>query len=211
MSLFDPIPAPEQRHLERLPPLLSPPLEALRIQLQAESQKIQPDDAFVRYACILALTAVAEGNHGVGAVIVHNGRVIAEGRNRAFWPQVRSDLHAEMDALNVLEQDHPHVPPAECSLYSSLECCPMCTIRLINVGIGRILYAANDDECGMVRRFDNLPSGYRELAESRPQYFGPASCSANLMDCASDIFHFNLEALKDFVQCRKSNAVNPMP
>lgn len=189
-----------RRHLGLLPSL-SPPLERMRNFLQDNKGDTAADDRFIRLACALALVAAAEGNHGVGAVIMHDGRVLAEGRNRAFQPQVRSDLHAEMDALNVIERDHPGLPVGECTLYSSLECCPMCLTRLINVGIGRVLYAADDDECGMIRRLGDLPTGYRDLAASRtpPQHFGRAACSTDLAACAADIFRINLDRLNQRV------------
>ncbi|MCG5239322.1 nucleoside deaminase [Azospirillum doebereinerae] len=184
---------------------MPPGLEEVRRRLKDDSRDGEPDDTFVRLSCMQALTAAAEGNHGVGAVVVHDGRVVAMGRNRAFHPRVRSDLHAEMDALNALERDHPGLPAVECTLYSSLECCPMCTTRLINVGIGRVLYAADDDECGMIRRFDALPAGYRDLAASRtpPQRFGRAACSAALAAAAADIFRINLETLNQRVLRRE--------
>ncbi|KMY85552.1 tRNA-Xxx [Candidatus Paraburkholderia calva] len=186
-----------------LPPL-QPAQEALWTALKAITPVADSDDHFVREACIHALIAAAEGNHGVGAVIVHRGRIVTEGRNHALRPHVRSDLHAEMDALNAFERECLDVLPSECTLYSSLECCPMCTVRLINVGIGRVLYAADDAECGMVSRFADLPAGYREMAASRtpPQHFGRADCSESLADCAHEIFRLNLDALNDATRQR---------
>jgi cytosine deaminase len=179
------------------PPQLDAVQQLLLNRLLSIASAPSSDDDFMRDACIHALMAAVEGNHGVGAVIVHRERIVAQGRNRAFQPQPRSDLHAEMDALNEFERNQNDIDPAECTLYSSLECCPMCTVRLINVGIGRVLYAADDPECGMVSRFAQLPAGYREMAASRTpaQHFGKADCDASLVACAHEIFQLNLDAL----------------
>lgn len=164
-----------------------------------------PDDPFIWYSCLLALKSADEGNHGVGAVIVHGGRIVAEGRNRAFIPRFRTDLHAEMDAVNQLEMAEDPAPPEACTLYSSLECCSMCTTRLINSGLGKVIYAAEDDDCGMIRRLGDMPPGYRRMAENRtpPQVFAKSECQARLVEIARDIFAINLIRLDEKVLRRK--------
>lgn len=212
MTHIDPNEAAQPRQENQLAtglPPLTPTQQVLLARLKAIVPVAGSNDHFIREACVHALIAAAEGNHGVGAIIVHRGRIVAEGRNRAFRPHARSDLHAEMDALNVFEHECLDIPPAECTLYSSLECCPMCTVRLINVGIGRVLYAADDAECGMVSRFADLPAGYREMAASRmpPQHFGRADCCESLADCAYEIFRLNLDILNNATR-QRANALS---
>ena len=59
-------------------------------------------------ACAEALAAARAGNYGVGAVLVDpNGEIVERGRNAVFYPHFRSDLHAEMVAMNAFEERHP--------------------------------------------------------------------------------------------------------
>lgn len=61
-------------------------------------------DSYVVVCIEEAIAAAEEGNIGVGAVIVGpDGEIIQRGRNRVFLPHFRSDLHAEMDAMNRFE------------------------------------------------------------------------------------------------------------
>src|SRR5262249_22052137 len=61
-------------------------------------------------ACQEALLAASRGNYGVGAVLVDpQGTVVEQGQNAVFYPHFRSDLHAEMVALNAFEDRHPEV------------------------------------------------------------------------------------------------------
>ena len=151
------------------------------------------DDWFIWYTVALALRSAIEGNHGVGAVIVYDDQIVATGRNRAFVPGWNSGRHAETDAVDTLEQSNDGASPSLCTLYTSVECCPMCTVRLVNAGIGRVVYAAEDDECGMLRRFDRLPPGYVAIAASRtpPQRFEQYTGCSQLRTLATDVFSIN--------------------
>jgi tRNA(adenine34) deaminase len=155
-------------------------------------------DGFVWQSCVLALEAMASGNYGVGAVIVQSGTVVAEGRNRLIEPYIRTGHHAEMEAVDTFEDRFRALPDATgFTLYSSLECCPMCTVRLINTGIREIYYAAPDPEGGMLERWQGLPPFWQQLAARRrpPQMFARAACTPQLSELASDIFHASDAAL----------------
>jgi len=145
------------------------------------------DDARVLLTIQQAYNAMAEGNPAVGAVLVDGeGRVVLEGRCRVFYPQFRSDLHAEMDVLNEFERN---AAPAQTlrgyTLYSSLEPCEMCMIRLITSGISRVLYAAKDAK-GKTDRRDEWADHWRHLAEK--QEFAPAQCAPRLRELAWELF-----------------------
>jgi cytosine deaminase len=162
-------------------------------------------DTLVWYTCVLALESVNEGNFGVGAVIVREGAFVAEGRNQAFHPTVRGTYHAEARALEAYEsKENGYGSLSHSVLFSSLECCPMCTVLLINSGIRSVYYAAPDPSCGMVSRWDQLPPGYRALAAKRapPQQFRSADCSSSLVECAAAIFALNEDSLSQAMAIR---------
>ncbi len=183
-----------RRGVQRLDGL---PASELNDRLRAYRPE-RPVDVYVWLSCGLALESMSEGNYGVGAVIVRDGEVVAEGRNRLIQPHVRTDSHAEMDAVNQFEERFRDVPDAlGATLYTSLECCPMCTVRLINTGIRDVFYAAADPDGGMPSRFEGLPPFWRRLSEQRdpPQRFLPAPCAPELSELAAAIFHASDAAL----------------
>lgn len=164
-------------------------IEDLKKRLDA--YKLNPeyhDDRFISITLQEALQAAAEGNFGVGAIIVHkNGKILEKGHNRVFNPYFRSDLHAEMDVMTKFEEHNPDIENLhDLILYTSLEPCPMCFSRLITSGIEKILYAACDEEGGMVTRRESLPPVWKVLAAR--QKFEKADCSQELSDLALEIF-----------------------
>jgi cytosine deaminase len=154
-----------------------------------------PDDAPVWLTCTLALEAVAQGNYGVGALLLDaSGHVAALGHNEVFLPHFRSDRHAEMVVLDAWEDAQAPAPAGgDLTLYTSLEPCPMCLVRLSTSAVPRIVFAAPDPSSGMVQRMSDLPPLWRELAQRK--VFAPARCSEDLTRAAAQIFLLNLEAL----------------
>jgi tRNA(adenine34) deaminase len=152
-----------------------------------------PDDAFVLITLQEAMAAAREGNFGVGAVLVReNGETVQRGHNHVFNPHFRSDLHAEMDVMTKFEERLQDVKSLKgFVLYTSLEPCPMCFARLISSGVGKIYYAAEDKEGGMVHLLEHMPPTWLELA--RRQEFGKARCSPVLSDIALQIFFTTAE------------------
>ena len=84
-------------------------------------------------------------------------------------------------------------PPGDLALYSSLEPCPMCMVRLVTAGIGKVVYLARDDLWGMTEERDKLPPTWRDLAEGKS--FGKADCSPGLLEASSRIFNINIDEL----------------
>lgn len=153
-----------------------------------------PDDPYIWLSCSYALQAVLEGNYGVGAVVTQDGAVIARGYNHLLRPYVRTDRHAEMEALTELEERFRDLDSVSgCALYSSLECCPMCAVRIVNTGLRLVRYAASDPECGVIERWDGMPPYWRRMMERRtpPQRFERARCAPELIEAAGAIFAIN--------------------
>jgi tRNA(Arg) A34 adenosine deaminase TadA len=151
------------------------------------------DDAYAWLTCTLALEGVASDNFGVGAILVDaDGQVVAQGHNQVFHPYFRSDRHAEMVVLETWEEGRPQVPwPDGLSLFTSLEPCPMCLVRLLNADVSRVQFAAKDDPGGMVQRLNHLPLAWLELAQGKT--FAQAQCSPELAHAAGQIFQINLQ------------------
>ncbi|HJV57173.1 MAG TPA: nucleoside deaminase [Methylomirabilota bacterium] len=147
-------------------------------------------------ACREALEAAREGNYGVGAVLVDPaGRIVARGRNSVFFPRFRSDLHAEMVAMNAFEERHPQSEHMRgYSLVCSLEPCPMCLARLLVAGVETVKFLAPDDLAGMVGLKASFPAAWRRLW--RRQEFVRADVSEGLRRFALDVFLLNLEACR---------------
>lgn len=96
----------------------------------------------------LAREAAAEGEIPVGAVVVdRDGRIVGEGRNR------REELcsptaHAEMLAIEAAAKKLGRRRLHDCTIYVTLEPCPMCAGAIMNAQLGRLVYGAFDDKNG---------------------------------------------------------------
>ena len=154
-----------------------------------------PHDAHGKLACEVALAAAAEGNYGVGAILVDEaGETLLTAGNQAFVPRFASEGHAEMALVSRLEAERPELPPGELTLVVSLEPCPMCYARLKLAGIGRVLYLAADEGGGMVRRAEHLPPAWTTLHPW--QEFATAEVGPRLRHLARAIFRHNLTAMR---------------
>jgi cytosine deaminase len=159
-------------------------------------------DRFIIITLIEAIAAAKEGNVGVGAVLVRaNGEIIQSGHNHVFRPYFRSDLHAEMDVMTKFEERFKDVETLKgYTLYSSLEPCPMCFLRLIISGVEKVYYAAVDEYGGMVHRLKYLPREWKKLAMR--QHFALAKCSRDLADIALQIFLTTVDETDGKIQNR---------
>jgi Cytosine/adenosine deaminases len=161
-----------------------------------------PDDAYVWLTCTLALEAVEIGNFGVGCVLTNDcGNVVAQGHNEVFNPHFRSDRHAEMVVMDDFENANPGLTNLDgYTLYTSLEPCPMCLVRLSTSRVSKVLFAAPDVDGGMIHRMNNLPPFWIELAQRK--VFNQAQCSQGLVNAATQILLLNLDELTERVKAR---------
>ena len=105
------------------------------------------DQEFMRQALVLAAEAAAEGEVPVGCVIVRGDEVVGRGRNRR--ERDKSALaHAEIEAINEACRTLGGWRLWECTLYVTLEPCPMCAGAIINARIPRVVYGARDSKFG---------------------------------------------------------------
>ncbi len=108
------------------------------------------DEHYMRIALQEAEKASLQGEVPVGAVIVTRDRIIAKGMNSI---EMLSDItaHAEMIAITAAAQFLGSKYLPECTLYVTIEPCPMCAGALRWSQIGRVVYGASDDKAGFMR------------------------------------------------------------
>lgn len=106
-------------------------------------------------ALALARESAQEGEVPVGCVIVRGGDVVGRGRNRR--ERGKSALaHAEIEAIAQANANLGGWRLWECTLYVTLEPCPMCAGAIINARIPRVVYGASDAKFGACRSVCSL-------------------------------------------------------
>ena len=91
-------------------------------------------EAYMRLALELAREAAAAGEVPVGCVIVQEGQVVGRGRNRREEKQSTLS-HAELEAIRQANEALGSWRLEECTLYVTLEPCPMCAGAILNARI----------------------------------------------------------------------------
>lgn len=105
------------------------------------------DEYYMEQALTLAAQAAAEGEVPVGCVIVRGDEIVGTGRNRREADK-NALAHAEIEAINEACRRLGGWRLWQCSLYVTLEPCPMCAGAIINARIPRVVYGASDAKCG---------------------------------------------------------------
>lgn len=108
---------------------------------------MKQDADFMREALSLAEEAVKTGDVPVGCVIVRGEEVISRGKN------VREAVHdatahAEMEAIRAASQTLGRWRLEDCTLYVTLEPCPMCAGAIWNARLGRVVFGAREERYG---------------------------------------------------------------
>lgn len=105
----------------------------------------------------LAQAAGEAGEVPVGAVIVDsNDRLIAEGNNRKERDR-DSTAHAEILAIRAAGKALQNWHLNRCTLYVTLEPCPMCAGAIVQARLGQLVYGADDPKTGTIRTVANIP------------------------------------------------------
>ena len=98
-------------------------------------------------ALTLAQEAALDGEVPVGCVIVRDGKIVGEGRNRRETGRTALG-HAELDAIRQACENLGGWRLWDCTLYVTLEPCPMCAGAIINARIPTVVFGASDRKCG---------------------------------------------------------------
>ena len=114
---------------------------------------------YLRAAIAEAHAAEAAGEVPVGAVVVHEGKIIGRGQNRVLRDSDPT-AHAEIVALREAGRHLGNYRIEDCTLYVTLEPCAMCAGAILHARIARLVYAALDPKagaCGSVLAVMNHP------------------------------------------------------
>ncbi len=118
------------------------------------------DKEFMERAVQLALDSEKAGNLPVGALIVLDDEIIAEGPNALLVPDFHPGRHAEIEALKQVPiQLWQRAPEMIC--YTTLEPCIMCFGTLLLHGVGRVVFGAKDKKGGTTELLNHLPEYYQ--------------------------------------------------
>lgn len=148
----------------------------------------QTDEHYLREALRQAAEAAAAGEVPVGAIIVAEGRVLAAARNER--ESLRDPTaHAEMIAITQAAQSLNAWRLEGCTLYVTLEPCPMCAGAIVQARIPRVVYGAADPKAGAV---DSL---YQILTDDRLNHRVEVSGGVLAAECG--------QVLTDFFRARR--------
>lgn len=103
-------------------------------------------DEFLKAAISEAKTGLKEGGIPIGSVMVHNGKIIGRGHNKRIQ-KGSVVLHAEMDALENAGRQQSSIYK-ECTLFTTLSPCPMCTGAILLYGIPKVIIGENKTYMG---------------------------------------------------------------
>ena len=133
------------------------------------------DEEYMEKALVLAQKAAEHGEVPVGAIVVdENGEIIGEGYNRREELQSPT-AHAEIIAIEQAAKRLHNRRLSDCTLYVTLEPCPMCAGAIINAQIKRLVYGAFDEKngaCASVatlfdEKFTHIPLVRSRILEKR--------------------------------------------
>ncbi len=123
--------------------------------MRAELRLAGEDERYIRRALKLAGQAGDAGEVPVGAVLVQDGRVVGEGRNRMI-ESADPTAHAEIEALRAAcgSAGNYRLPGAE--LFVTLEPCAMCAGALVLARVARVVFSAHDPRSGAAGSMFNV-------------------------------------------------------
>lgn len=128
------------------------------------------DEEMMLKAIELAKKAYEIGEIPIGAIVVDkDGNIIGEGYNRRESDNSPT-AHAEILAIEAAAKHLGSWRLTDCTLYVTLEPCPMCAGAIINSRLKRVVYGAFDDKggaCASVINLFELPFNHKPLVRSR--------------------------------------------
>ncbi len=120
-----------------------------------EETQAQKDQRYLRAAITAAKIAEENGDVPIGAVIVHQDTVIAKAYNQREQlqdPTAHAEIIALTQAAAALENWHLH----DCTMYVTLEPCPMCAGALVLSRMERLVYGCDDPKTGACKSLYNI-------------------------------------------------------
>lgn len=121
---------------------------------------LQPHEYWMKKALDQAIAAWDQGEVPVGAVIVHEERIIAEACNQREMLKDPT-AHAEMIAITQAAEVLGSWRLLDCTLYVTLEPCPMCAGAIVQARIPFVVYGAGDPKAGACNTLFQITSDVR--------------------------------------------------
>ena len=121
---------------------------------------LDPDRRWMRLAIAEAQRAAEAGEVPVGAVVVRGGQIVGRGHNQVERLQDPT-AHAEMIAISAACETLGTKNLAGCTLYVTLEPCPMCAGATVLGRLSRLVYGAFDEKAGAASTLYHIPQDAR--------------------------------------------------
>ncbi len=144
---------------------------------------MEADFQFMQEALAEARSAGAVGEVPVGAVLVHDGKILARSGNRTIR-DCDPTAHAEIVVLREAARRLANYRLADTTLYVTIEPCSMCAGAIIQARVPRLVYGADDPKGGAVR------SCFEILAHPQLNHQVEVTSSVLAADCAAVIQSF---------------------
>lgn len=144
------------------------------------------DTEAMHEALSLAREAADEGEVPVGCIVTDGERIVGRGRNRRETGK-SALAHAELEAIAEACRTLGGWRLWRCTLYVTLEPCPMCAGAIINARVGTVCYGARDEKAGACGSVLDL---FAERFNHRPRVYGGVlkeACAALLQDFFHDL------------------------
>lgn len=122
-------------------------MESFPIYANFQTEVAMEHETYMKEALALAREAAARCEVPVGCVIVRGGEIVGRGRNRREEMQSTAS-HAEMEAIADANRTLGTWRLEDCTLYVTLEPCPMCAGAILNARIPRVYYGTRDRAMG---------------------------------------------------------------
>jgi tRNA(adenine34) deaminase len=143
----------------------------------------QIDQHFMMLALAEAAAAAIEDEVPIGAVIVHEGQVLAAAHNQR--EQLRDPTaHAEMIAITQAATALDSWRLENCTLYVTLEPCPMCAGAIVQSRVKRVVYGADDPKAGAVKTL------YQLLEDTRLNHRAEVTAGVLAEECGRVLSEF---------------------
>src|SRR5213593_2641242 len=150
------------------------------------SPAMEIDIQFMQEALGEARAAAAGGEVPIGAVLVHDGKILARSGNRTIRDNDPT-AHAEMVVLREAARLLGNYRLADTTLYVTIEPCSMCAGAILQARVPRLVYGADDPKGGAVR------SCFEVLSHPRLNHHVEITSGVLAADCASILQSFFAE------------------
>ena len=141
---------------------------------------METDIQYMQEALTEARSAAAAGEVPIGAVLVHDGKILARSGNRTIR-DCDPTAHAEVVALREAAHRLGNYRLAGTTLYVTIEPCSMCSGAILQARVPRLVYGADDPKGGAVR------SCFEILSHPRLNHQVEVTAGVLAADCAAII------------------------